>query len=63
MRAATYRRQLRLWHEAEERLDALANARLGGLLSRIAVSSARRRRGQPLPKPPAALPGRALKPC
>ena len=26
MRAATYRHQLRLWREAEERLDALANA-------------------------------------
>ena len=35
MRAATYRRQLRLWREAEERLDALANARLGGLLQRV----------------------------
>ena len=33
MRAATYRHQLRLWREAEERLDALANARLGGLLA------------------------------
>ena len=31
MPAATYRRQLRLWREAEERLDALANARLGAL--------------------------------
>ena len=38
MRAATYRRQLRLWRIAEERLDALANARLGGLLAKIAVS-------------------------
>ena len=38
MPAATYRRQLRLWREAEERLDALANARLGGLLARIALS-------------------------
>ena len=36
MPAATYRRQLRLWREAEERLDALANARLGGLLPALA---------------------------
>ena len=36
MRAATYRHQLRLWREAEERLDALANARLGGLLPALA---------------------------
>ena len=41
MRAATYRRQLRLWREAEERLDALANARLGGLLAKLAVSRKR----------------------
>ena len=41
MRAATYRRQLRLWREAEERLDALADARLGGLLARIAVPKKR----------------------
>ena len=42
MPAATYRHQLRLWREAEERLDALANARLGGLLAKIEFQEAGR---------------------
>ena len=41
MPAATYRRQLRLWRETEERLDALANARLGGFLAKIELSRKR----------------------